>query len=314
VSASTPNGETRDLERLYAKSLEGYLGGHGEEALRNAYEIGRTAIGRGLSVLDVAAMHHDALAGLLPRTIAPASLKQNLERANEFFAESVSPYEMARRGFQDAVSALRRVNETLEQEIQRMAHVVHDEAGQLLVAARLAMSGLAHDLGPSVESRVHEVAAILDQAEEQLRGLSHELRPRILDDLGLVPALRFLADRVSKRSELSIRVESSPEARYASNVETALYRIVQEALTNVAKHGQARHVRVQITHTRKNLHCVVADDGVGFDVPAVLSRAGHDGLGLVGIRERLSAVGGTLGIESKPGHGTSLQIKIPMES
>jgi two-component system, chemotaxis family, sensor kinase Cph1 len=192
--------------------------------------------------------------------------------------------------------------------------VVHDEAGQLLVAARLAMSGLGHDLGPSVHSRVQEVNTILDQAEEQLRGLSHELRPTILDDLGLVSALRFLADRVSKRSELSIRVESSLEGRCASNVETTLYRIVQEALTNVTKHGQARHVRVHITHTGKNLDCVVDDDGVGFDVPAVLSRAGRRGLGLVGIRERLSAVGGTMRIDSKPGCGTALQIRIPMES
>lgn len=313
MSVNTPKRDTRDLERLYAKSLEEYLRRRGEEPLRDAYEMGRTAIARGLSVLDVAAMHHHALVNLLPRTSSLESLGQNLDAANEFFAESVSPYEMAHRGFQDSVSALRRVNETLEQEIQRIAHVVHDEAGQLLVAARLAMSGLAHDLGPCVNSRVDEVNTILDQVEEQLRGLSHELRPTMLDDLGLVPALRFLADRVSKRSELSIQVESSPGGRYAPNVEVAVYRIVQEALTNVTKHGRARRVRVQITHAGKNLHCVVYDDGVGFDVPAVLSRAGHKGLGLVGIRERLGAVGGTMQIESKPGRGTALQIRIPVE-
>ncbi len=305
--------ERSDLERSYAETLEEYLAGGGEDALRKAYEIGRTASAEGVGVLEMAAVHHTALVRLFPRLISSASLAQDLEKAKDFFGESLSPYEMTHRGFREAVSALRRLNETLEQEIQRIAHAVHDEAGQLLVAARLAMSGVAHDLSPSLRGKLQEVGVILDQVEKQLRRLSHELRPTVLDDLGLVPALRFLADGVSKRSQISIRVESSFEERCAPNIETAVYRIVQEALTNITKHAQAKNVKIHLIHAKEYLHCLVRDDGVGFDVSNVLSRREQRGLGLVGIRERLNAVGGTLHIESRPGQGTELLVKIPLE-
>lgn len=313
VSQNIQKDQTRDLQRVYTRALEAYLSSGGEDALQSAYEIGRTALSDGLGVLEMAAMHHVVLAQVLQRITRPASLKQDLNRAQEFFGESLSPYEMAHRGFRDAISALHRLNETLEQEIQRIAHTVHDEAGQLLVAARLAMSGVAHDLSPALQKRLREVGTILDQVEEQLRRLSHELRPTILDDLGLVPALQFLTDGVSKRAELSIRVHSSLDGRYAPNIETALYRIIQEALTNVIKHARARNVEIQLTNVAKSLHCLIHDDGVGFDAPSVLSSKERRGLGLVGIRERLIAVGGTLQIDSVVGRGTELLVKIPVE-
>src|SRR4029077_14044002 len=115
------------------------------------------------------------------------------------------------------------------------------------------------------------------------------------------------------RAELSIRVHSSLEGRYAPNVETALYRIVQEALTNVVKHARAKNVEIELTNVAKNLHCLVHDDGVGFDALAALSCKGRSSLGLVGIRERLSAVGGTLQITSAAGRGTDLLVQIPVE-
>jgi signal transduction histidine kinase len=313
ASQDIQKAETRDLERAYTQALEDYLSKGGEDALRSAYEIGRATLADGLGVLEMAAMHHAALAQVLQRRDAPASLRQDLGRAQEFFGESLSPYEMAHRGFRDAISALHRVNETLEQEIQRIAHAVHDEAGQLLVAARLAMSGVAHDLSPSLQGRLQEVGTILDQVEKQLRRVSHELRPTILDDLGLVPALQFLTDGFSRRTELSIRIHSSLQGRYAPNIETALYRIIQEALTNITKHAHAKNVEIQLTKIATNLRCLVHDDGVGFDVPSVLSCKDRTGLGLVGIRERLIAVGGTLQIDSALGRGTELLVKIPVE-
>jgi signal transduction histidine kinase len=305
---------TRDLEKTYRKSLELYLAGGSEADLQTAYEIGRSAIAEGLGVLDMGAIHHAALRKVFEGGRTSASLDRDLDRAKEFFDESLSPYEMAHRGFLDAISALRRLNETLENEIKRIAHAVHDEAGQLVVAARLAVSEVAHDLSPSLQARLQDVGTILDQVEKQLRRLSHELRPTILDDLGLVPALQFLADGVSKRTKLTIRVESSLEGRHAAaDVETALYRVVQEALTNVTKHSSAKNVDIQLTRDTGTLHCKVRDDGVGFNVPEVFSRKGQKGLGLVGIRERLSAVGGMVEINSAPGQGTELRIKIPME-
>ena len=210
-------------------------------------------------------------------------------------------------------SALRRLNETLEREIKRMALAVHDEAGQLLVAARLAIAGLVRDVGPSARERLDAVCAILDQLDADLRQLSHELRPRILDDLGLVPALEFLAAGVAKRSGLSVRVASSLRGRHAPALETVLYRVVQEALVNAAKHSHATSVEIGLAADADHLYCVVRDDGAGFDAASVLSATQHGGLGLVGIRERLNAVGGTLQIRSMPSRGTELRVRIPRE-
>ena len=285
----------------------------GEDALRSAYEIGRTALAHGWGVLDMANMHHAAVVRVLQGMSPPVSLTHDLDRAQEFFAESLSPYEIAHRGFQDATSALRRLNETLEQEIQRIAHAVHDEAGQLLFAARLTMSRVAQDIDPSLQGRLQEVGMILDQVEKQLRRLSLELRPTILDDLGLVPALEFLAESVSTRAGVSIRIHTSLRERYAQKIETAMYRVVQEVLTNVTKHACAKNVEIHLNRVAKHLHCLAHDDGVGFDVPSVLSGTVRGGLGLIGIRERLNAVGGTLQIDSAVGRGTELLVKIPVE-
>ena len=300
------------LERSYATTLERYLVGGGEGALHGAYQVGREAMASGRSLLEMAAMHHAALLAVLRRR-PRSSLAQDLARAGEVFGETLSPYEMAHRGFRDAISALRQLNETLEREILRVAQAVHDEAGQLLVAARLAMSGVFQELDPSLQERMREVGALLDRAEKELRRISHELRPTILDELGLVPALEFLAGGVSRGSSLSVHVESSLEGRQAPNLETALYRIVQEALANVTKHSGARNVRIRLTRDGKSLRCLIRDDGVGFDVSAVRSRTERRGLGLAGMRERLNAVGGTLQINSEPGRGTELLVRVPME-
>jgi two-component system sensor histidine kinase UhpB len=306
----------RDLAPLYADALQAKLGEGGEGVLHRAYEIGRRAMADGLGLLEMATMHHEALARALGRPSSRLDpLAQELRRAGEFFAESLSPYEMAHRGFREAVSALRQLNETMEGEIQRMAHAVHDEAGQLLDAARLVMSGVAHDVAPPLQDRLREVGAILDQAEKELRRLAHELRPTILDDLGLLPALQLLADGVSRRTSVSVSVESSLGIRLPTNVETTVYRIVQEALTNVTRHSRARNVKIELARdTRLNLRCSVRDDGLGFDPATVPAHGQRRGLGLVGIRERLNAVGGTLQIRSARGQGTELIVDIPLES
>jgi signal transduction histidine kinase len=306
--------ETAKLGRDYAKAFTEYLLKGNEDALHRAYEIGRLALAGGRGILDMADIHHANVARLVRQMKSPAVFERDLDRARQFFGESLYPYEMAHRGFSDATAALRRLNETLEQEIQRIAHGVHDEAGQLLFAARLAMDGVAHELDPSLRGRLQEAGLILDQVEKQLRRLSHELRPTILDDLGLLPALEFLAGRISMSVDLSIQIHSTLKGRCAPTIETAVYRVVQEALTNVTKHARARQVEIQLRKAAKNLHCVVHDDGIGFNAPAVLSSTTRNGLGLIVIRERLNAVGGTLEINSLAGRGTDLLIKIPWRS
>jgi signal transduction histidine kinase len=304
----------RDLGGVYARALDEGTREVGESALRRAYEIGRQGIAQGVGLLELATVHHQALARILGRISRSARVQREVRRAGAFFAESLSAYEMAQRGFSEAVIALRRLNETMEGEIQRIAHSVHDEAGQLLDAARLAMSDLDRDASPVLQERLSQVRAILEQAETELRKLSHELRPIILDDLGLTPALQLLAEGMARRSGLTVQVETCLDERARPNVETAVYRIVQEALTNVIRHAAATNVRIQLTRDgRGNLCCSVRDDGVGFDMVSVLSRRQKGGLGLIGIRERLNAVGGTLQIHSERGWGTELRVEIPAE-
>lgn len=310
---TTKVGTERDLALCYATALDEYLSGGGESALRRGYELGRRAMAQGVGVLEMARMHHLALSDAL-RSRRGTAADRSLQRAGEFAAESLSPYEMAHRGFREAISALHRLNETLEKEIQRIAHAVHDEAGQLLFAARLAMSGVARDLDPALRERLEEVGKILDRAEKELRRLSHELRPTILDELGLMPAIRLLAAGTLRRAKLSICVESFVEKRLPPNLEATVYRVVQEALANVTRHSDARNVKIRLTcDDRKVLRCVVQDDGRGFAPADVLASERRKGLGLVGVQERLGAVGGTLQIHSEPGRGTELVMVIPME-
>lgn len=214
---------------------------------------------------------------------------------------------------QRAEAALRHLNEALEQESRRIAHALHDEAGQLLAAVDIALEEFAREMPPTAQAHLQEVRGLLDQIEAQLRHISHELRPTILDDLGLVAALEFLAEGVSARTGLSITVDGVIQDRLPLPIETALYRIAQEALNNVAKHAQATSVTVQVNRENRRVRCTIHDDGIGFDVPAVLARKGERGLGLIGIRERLYALGGRLHITSAHGQGTELSIAIPLE-
>ena len=201
-----------------------------------------------------------------------------------------------------------------EDEARRIARDLHDSAGQLLVTIHVSLQELMLDLPPAYHARFPDVEKVLKQVEDHLRRMSHELRPTILDDLGLKPALEFLARGVSARTGIRITVDSSTEERLPPVVETALYRIAQEALTNVAKHAKATSVRIELERGGQGFRCVIRDDGCGFDVSGVLAPHGQRGLGILGIQERLEALGGMLEIISAPGAGTELRITIPQET
>jgi len=300
------------FEDQYRSDLCEHTARGGEAGLRKAYELGRRAIDDGKSLIEIASLHHQALS-VLVRDAKEAERRASLLRASaDFLAESLSPYEMAHRGFQDAVRALRRLNETLEEEIKRIAYTVHDEAGQLLVAVHLALAEMSRELPKAQQDHLGRIEQLLDQVESQLRRYSHELRPTVLDDLGWIPAIRFLAEGVTKRTKLPILIKTMISGRLPSAVEIALYRVVQESLTNATNHANASQVSIQVRRIGQVLSCSIQDDGAGFDVRAVLSDQGRRGLGLIGMQERLNAIGGTLLIDSAPGRGTKLLIRVPM--
>jgi signal transduction histidine kinase len=301
------------FEEEYCSAFGEYARHGGEAALGRAYELGRRAINEKKSLIEIASLHHQALGGMLGNAEGATRNQKLLAAASEFLTETLSPYEMAHRGVQDAIVALRQLNETLEEEIKRIAYAVHDEAGQLLVAVHLALAEVARELPEPQKERFGRIEELLNEVEKQLRRYSHELRPTILDDLGWIPAIRFLAEGVSKRANLSIQIKTTVAGRLPGPMEIALYRIVQEALTNAAKHSKASRVWIRIGRKNRIFCCSIEDDGAGFDVRAVNSDGKRRGLGLIGMQERLSGIGGTLSIDSVVGRGTKILIQLPTE-
>lgn len=206
------------------------------------------------------------------------------------------------------------IQQTREVEARRMARNLHDIAGQLLTAVHLRLEEVADMVPAAAQEHLHAARDQLHQAEEQLRQLSHELRSPVLDDLGLEPALNFLVQGFVARTGLEITVEGSTGERLPEGVETVMYRSVQEALINVAKHARATRVSIELQREPQVIRCIVTDDGIGFDPRAGTPRPGAGGIGLLTIRERLAEVGGSLEIGSAPAEGTELRMSVPVRT
>jgi signal transduction histidine kinase len=211
-------------------------------------------------------------------------------------------------------AAVRRQCARREKEAARIARALHDEAGQLLATVYLAVAEVARDLPPPARERLRHVTTLLDQVSEQLREIAHELHPVILDDLGLVPALELLSARVSKRGGFGVTVDAAIKGKLPLPIETAIYRILQEALNNVRKHARARRVRVKLWRDSNAVHYSIADDGVGCDYTSLRQPGRKRGLGLLGIRERLADLGGTLAMTTAPCQGMTLEMSIPLKT
>jgi signal transduction histidine kinase len=229
-----------------------------------------------------------------------------------FLIESLSPFEISYRSVDEANAALRRLNELLEAEVGRIAHALHDQAGSILATATLELDIAAKELLPAGHQRLAGVRRLLDETGEQLRHLSHELRPTILDDLGLRPALEFLAEGYKQRG-VRVSVSGQLRERLPVAAEIAVYRIVLEALNNTVRHaGGSCAVSIVLEQLPGAVRCLITDNGVGFDVEPVLSGGGKRGFGLLGMRERASAVGGTCTVSSTPGRGTAVEVVVPL--
>jgi signal transduction histidine kinase len=303
----------RTLKAIYVASLRDHLTGAGEASLARAYELGRRALSEGIGVLGLIALHDEAVQAILGEGRPVLSRTKFFAGSGAFLAESLSPFEITHRSFQEAVAALRSMNQRLENEARRIAHALHDDAGQLLVSVHLALESATTSLPEAARARFDPVRRLLDEVEQHLRTMSHELRPTILDDLGLLPALGFLAQGLAARSGIAIRVHGAAIPRLAPAVETALYRVVQEALHNAVRHARAAAIEVRFGRGRGAVRLTVRDDGCGFDPAAAQRRRGDRGLGLAAMRERVSEAGGRFAIESGKGRGTEIRIIIPWE-
>jgi len=297
------------LHGEYEHALRTYLRQGGEGSLKQGYELGRRALSEGRGILDMIGVHQHALETVLSNGHSKDDV---LRPAGEFLVEAMSPFEMTHRAFGEANDTLRRLNESLESETRRIARALHDESGQLLAAVHIQLRQMARSVSPAVQLNLDEVESLLEQVEQQLRNFSHELRPTVLDDYGLLPALQTLAEKFSKRFALPVSVDGKLGPRLTKSVEAAMYRVAQEALNNVARHAKASRVNIRLWRSPGEFHCSIRDDGVGFD--PVIARGSRNALGLLGMRERLNVLGGTLQIESAPQQGTELKILIPVEA
>lgn len=204
-----------------------------------------------------------------------------------------------------------------EAERHRIALELHDQIGQSLTAVKLNLQ-IAQQIAkmPSLVQHLDQSVAIVECTLQQVRDLALDLHPPMLDELGLPAALRWYVDRQAQQAGFSIElIAEAFDVRPSPDIEMACFRVTQEALTNIVRHAQAQRVRVELRQRNTELQVLIHDDGVGFDVPAALERATRgESLGVLSMRERIEFVGGIFKIDSTPGRGTMLRIRIPLTS
>jgi signal transduction histidine kinase len=227
----------------------------------------------------------------------------DLRLAEQFALRASIAVDLSRRVARDA---LRRVVAGQEIERRRLARELHDETGQALTSILLGLRAV-EEANSDVD--VDDLRELVVGTLQDVRRLAVQLRPKALDDFGLVPALERLVQTFSESSGISVDLEARiGEGRLPSDVETTVYRIIQEALTNVVKHAEARKVSILLVHRDTTLTAVVEDDGQGFDPTAV----GDNSLGLEGMRERVELHDGRMVVEASSGAGTTLRIEVPL--
>lgn len=207
----------------------------------------------------------------------------------------------------------RRVLEAQEQERRRVAVELHDELGQSLTAIKINLQMAERFTDQSPTELNQENIRIVEDALQQVRRLATALRPSMLDDLGLAPALKWMSEQTATRGGFEVVFHHERvDARLAPDIETACFRIVQEALTNVCRHAHAKRVAIRLRRDGPQLVLCVQDDGHGFELCAMRARAVAGGsLGVLGMQERATLVGGTLEITSAPGMGSTVTLMCP---
>lgn len=198
-----------------------------------------------------------------------------------------------------------------EEERRRLAVELHDELGQVLTAVKINLQSVEQKRTTRRSGSLRDAIASVDQAMERVRGLALDLHPSVLDDLGLPAALRWYTDRFARDTGVVVRFSADAAHRLDPALETACFRVVQEALTNIMRHARARQVWIHLHVGTRGAEVNVRDDGVGFDVAAARERATGVSLGLLGMEERVSSFGGELEVRSAPGEGTEIVARFP---
>ena len=203
--------------------------------------------------------------------------------------------------------------EDQEATARRFSHELHDELGQSLTAVKTNLTALqsaGHTNSAADGARLTDCLNLVDEAIGNVRQMSQLLRPTILDDFGLEAGIRWLAEGFATRTGIEVTVESNYSGRLPDETETHLFRITQEALTNVARHAQAKHVQLRLASGAAEICLSVQDDGCGLSTAPTNGR----GLGMIGMRARASSAGGGVQVRSRPGEGVLIEVRVPLRN
>lgn len=199
-----------------------------------------------------------------------------------------------------------------EEEKSKLARELHDELGGILVAAKMDVAWVREQLATHEHEsakRLERAMSLLDEGAAVKRRIIEELRPTLLDDLGLAAALEWLAADVCRRAGLAYELATPGGDELPPRISLAVFRIVQEALTNTVKHAQAKSIAIEIVRNERELTLLVSDDGIGIDPPALHSALSH---GILGMRQRVRALAGEFALRSRPGRGTTVEVRLPL--
>jgi signal transduction histidine kinase len=332
----------------YLAALGSYLRGAEESALLWAYEHGREALDSGAGVLELGAVHRDAVATLMEEAEDGAEAARIHSAAWAFYAEIVAPVEMALRGYQQSNESLRSLAATLDEQVRsrtrdldesleelkradntrrlllerlmsaqederrRIAGDIHDDSIQVITAAYLRVELIRHAVGDAHAETLGKLDEALRAAIDRLRHLVFELRPAMLDTAGLAATIQEHLDQWARQSGAEYTLANRLHREPGALPRTTLYRIAAEALTNVRKHARATHVVVDLADRAGGYLLRVADDGVGLGQAREVEQAAH--LGVSMMAERAAMAGGWCHIESPDGRpGTTVVAWMPDE-
>ena len=318
---------------------------------RTARKIGKQAVVLGLNAMDIARTHDQAMRHLEPIGAADAKGATPISAAAIFFIEALAPLEQVRKTeLAKSQRVERKLERQLEQEIKkhnkllvesqrqqekfrRLAHKfflaqekerkeisrdLHDEIAQVLAGINVRLAALkkiAQINRSDTGEQIDQTQKLVEQSVAAVHRYALRLRPSLLDDLGLVPSLRSYIKNLAGREDLRIRFNADSEVDVIGNEQrTALYRVAQEALTNVVRHAHAKSVHVSLRKLSDRIRLEIHDDGKSFNSKRILTSISHTRLGLQVMRERIEMFGGSFSILSTPAKGTTVTAEIPLDS
>jgi len=251
-----------------------------------------------------------AITTLLTTLFGVALAIFTIRRVRALEGESDARYREVVRAREELHRLSARLVSAQEEERRNLSRELHDEIGQSMSALLVELGNLGSSLPPenlALQERLQAVKRLAENNVIVLRNLSLLLRPSMLDDLGLVPALKWQAREVARRTGIKVKVDAEDVPDHLPDeYRTCIYRVVQEALHNATRHSKAAHVRVTVTHERSSVSVRIQDDGIGFQAKQ------EKGMGILGMEERVLHLGGSFHIDSQSGHGAAISIALPI--